>query len=132
MENCPPMPPSPHPADVVQRQLDAYNARDLEALLAIYSDDAELFEHPNTPVGRGSDYLRERFGLRFAEPNLHAELLHRITMGNTVIDHERVRRTFPEGTGTLEMTMIYQVRDGRIARSWIIPGPKILDTNQRA
>jgi hypothetical protein len=29
-------------------------------------------------------------------------------MGHTVIDHERIHRTFPEGTGTLEMIMIYE------------------------
>ena len=31
-------------AAVVQRQLDAYNARDVDALLATYADDAQTFE----------------------------------------------------------------------------------------
>ena len=35
------------PATLVQRQLDAYNARDLDAILATYADDAEQFEHPS-------------------------------------------------------------------------------------
>jgi len=32
----------------VQQQLDAYNRRDVEALLAIYADDAQMFEHPES------------------------------------------------------------------------------------
>lgn len=115
------------PEAIVQHQLDAYNARDIEALLAIYADDAQTFEHPNTLLASGHAALRERFTLRFAEPNLHALLLSRIVMGDTVIDHERITRTFPEGTGTLDMVMIYAVRDGRIQTAWSIAGAKILN-----
>ncbi len=115
---------------VVQRQLDAYNARDLEALLGVYADDAQLFEFPSTLQAHGSHQLRERFGARFKEPNLHAQLLQRIVMGRTVVDHERITRTFPEGPGTLEMTMIYEVAGGRIQRAWAIPGARSLDPAQ--
>ena len=112
------------PTAVVQRQLEAYNARDLEALLAVYADDAELYEHPATLLARGSAQLRERFAARFREPNLHATLLNRIVLGELVIDHEEVTRTFPEGPGTIELIMIYEVRSGRIARAWTHAGKK--------
>lgn len=112
------------PAAVVQRQLDAYNAKDLEALLAIYAEDARLFEHPATLLAAGTAQLRERFAARFREPNLHAQLLNRMVMGNLVVDQERVTRTFPEGAGTIELIMIYEVRDDRIARAWSIAGTK--------
>lgn len=113
---------------VVQRQLDAYNARDVEALLSVYADDAQLFEHPDTLLATGTAALRERFATRFKEPNLHATLLQRMVLGPTVVDHERIARTFPEGTGTVEMIMIYEVREGRIARAWSMLGAKTLDT----
>jgi hypothetical protein len=116
------------PEAVVQRQLDAYNARDLDTLLAIYDDGAELFEHPSKLLARGSAALRERFHARFQEPNLHARLVNRITCGSTVIDHERVTRTFPEGPGEIEVVMIYEVQGDRIVRSWTIPGAKRLFT----
>src|SRR3954466_128638 len=115
------------PEAVVQCQLDAYNARDIEALIAAYSEDAELFEHPSKLVGSGTAQLLERFTARFKEPNLHARLQKRIVMGNYVIDHEVVTRTFPEGPGTLECVMIYEVRNGRIAKAWSMAGPKALD-----
>jgi hypothetical protein len=78
-------------------------------------------------LARGSAALRERFALRFQEPNLCAALLDRIVMGSFVIDHERVARTFPEGTGKVELTMIYEVQSGRISKAWSISGPKTLD-----
>jgi hypothetical protein len=112
---------------VVQRQLDAYNARNLDALLAIYADDARMYEHPATLLAEGSTALRERFAARFQEPNLHAKLLKRMVMGNYVVDHERVTRTFPEGPGSVEMVMTYEVRDGKIIKAWAIVGAKTLD-----
>lgn len=115
------------PEAVVQRQLDAYNARDVDALMAIYADDAQMFEHPATLLAEGSTALRERFAARFHEPNLHARLLKRMVMGSCVVDHERVTRTFAEGPGSVEMVMIYEVRDGRIIKAWAIVGAKTPD-----
>lgn len=114
-------------AAVVQRQLDAYNARDLDTLLAVYAPDAEMFEHPSTLLARGTAALRERFTVRFQEPNLHATLLQRTVMEPFVVDHERVARTFPEGAGSVELVMIYEVRAGRIARAWNITGARMLN-----
>lgn len=121
-----PPPVIPDPEAVVQRQLDAYNARDLDALLAIYADDAEVYEFPSVLLARGSSALRERFHQRFQEPSLHATLLNRMVMGNRVVDFEEVRRTFPEGPGTLQLIMIYEVWDGRIAKAWTLAGAKKL------
>jgi hypothetical protein len=121
------MSPLLDPEAVVQRQLDAYNARDIEALLAIYADDAQMFEHPATLLASGSAALRERFATRFQEPNLEAVLLNRMVMGNIVVDHERVTRTFPEGPGKVELLMIYEVQNGRIMKAWSIAGAKTLD-----
>lgn len=118
------------PESVVQRQLDSFNARDLETLLAIYADDAEMFELPSKLVARGTEELRARFASRFAEPNLFAKLVHRVVAGHTVVDHEIVNRTFPEGPGTLELVMIYEVKGGRIAKAWSIPGEKRLTPKQ--
>jgi hypothetical protein len=115
------------PAAVVQRQLDAYNARDVDALVAIYADDVRQYEHPDKLVAQGSADIRARFAARFREPNLHARLLNRIVVGNLVIDHECVTRTFPEGTGTIELAAMYEVKDGRITQAWFRYGAKTLD-----
>ena len=114
------------PEAVVQRQLDAFNARDIEVLLGIYTEDAQMFEHPSTLLATGSEELRQRFAARFNEPNLHATLVKRIVAGATVIDHERVARTFPEGAGEVELVMIYEVKKDQIARAWSIAGTKTI------
>lgn len=111
---------------IVQRQLDAYNARDLEAIMATYAADARQFEHPATLLACGSSQIRDRFALRFLEPNLHARLVQRIVSGNIVIDHELVTRSFPEGTGQVELVAIYEVKNERISKAWFIPGAKTL------
>jgi hypothetical protein len=118
---------SDSPEQVVQRQLDAYNARDIDALVAAYADDAELYEHPATLLARGSAQIRARLAGRLEEPNLHARLVSRMAMGAMVIDQEVITRTFPEGPGRLEMIAIYEVRAGRIARGWFMTGAKTLD-----
>jgi len=115
------------PTAVIQCQLDAFNARDIETLLAVYADDAEMYEHPSKLVARGSAELRDCFTARFREANLHATLVHRIVAGTTVIDHENVRRTFPDGEGELQLVMIYEVKDDRIAKAWSVAGTKTLD-----
>jgi hypothetical protein len=103
-----------HPAAVVQRQLDAYNARDIDALMATYADDARQFEHPATLLAHGAAQIRERMALRFEEPDLHARLVQRVVMDTLVIDHEMVRRNLAQGVCEIELVAIYEVRDGKI------------------
>jgi hypothetical protein len=115
------------PEAVVQRQFDAYNAHDIEALMATYAENAQQFEHPAKLLASGAAQIRERLVARFKEPNLHASLLNRIAAGNLVIDHEKVTRTFPEGAGKLELVAIYEVLDGKIAKAWFSYGAKTID-----
>ncbi|MDP3857177.1 MAG: nuclear transport factor 2 family protein [Stagnimonas sp.] len=112
---------------VVQRQLEAYNARDVEALLATYAPDAEQYELHGAQLARGHAEMRPRFLARFAEPDLHARLLRRTVMGGWVIDHERIARNFPEGRGSLEMLCIYEVEAGLIRKASFALGAKTLE-----
>ena len=121
------MPTYQSPAAVIQRQLDAYNARDIETLLATYAADARQYEHPGTLLATGTDAIRTRMTQRFLEPNLHARLIQRAVMGNIVVDHELVTRTFPEGPGTVEMVCIYEVREGMIRTASVQVSNKRLD-----
>lgn len=117
---------APSPAQVVQAQLDAYNARDIEALLATYAVDAEQFTLHGERLAAGHAELRERFTLRFGEPDLHARLVSRVVVGNVVTDAEIVTRNFPEGLGTIDMLCIYEVRDGCIQKASFVLGNRTL------
>jgi hypothetical protein len=112
---------------IIQRQLEAYNARDLDAWLATYAPHARQYLFPATLLAEGIDEIRARSTARFQEPNLHARLLRRTVIGDVVIDHERVTRTFGEGTGTLEMMATYRVANGAIQEASFFFGPKQLD-----
>ncbi|MBV6498928.1 MAG: hypothetical protein CJBNEKGG_01158 [Prosthecobacter sp.] len=119
------------PEAVVQRQLDAYNARDVDALMAAYAEDLQQFEHPDILLCSGAAQLRERMTARLSDPHLYARLIHRAAIGNVVIDHEEVNRMFPEGTGKIELVAIYEVREGRIVSARFISGQKTLDSEAR-
>ena len=115
----------PSPEAIVQTQLDAYNARNIDAFLATYSDEAELFGFPAASQTKGKEEMRKRYTLRFSDTILHAVIVKRIVMGNTVIDHERVQVTLPEGPGISEAIAIYEVRDGKIVKVTFIAGKKM-------
>jgi hypothetical protein len=121
--------PSPDPAAIVQRQLDAYNARDIEAFMAAWADDAQLFDHPDVPVADGAAEIRDRHIVRFKEPNLFGKLVNRMAVGDMVVDQEVVTRTFPTGPGRVDVIAIYHVVGGKIARAWYKRGEPILDGN---
>lgn len=120
------MPNHTSPEVVVQRQLDAYNARNIDAWLATYALDARQFEHPARLVATGHAEMRARTAVRFSEPDLHAKLIRRCVMGNVVIDHEDVTRTFAEGPGNVEIVCIYVVENGLIQTASFVFGPPVL------
>ena len=107
------------PEDVVQRQLEAYNARDLARFLAEYSEDIEVFRLPAaTPAIVGRKAFAEFYATqRFNHTGLHAELRGRMAFGNKVIDHERISGVRDQ---PFDIAVAYEVRDGRIFRTWAI------------
>jgi hypothetical protein len=112
------------PESLIQRQLEAYNKRDLDALMATYAPDAQQFDYPSKLLASGAEQIRSRFAERFREPNLHAHLNHRIVLGATVLDHETITRSFPEGAGEIDIVAIYEVGGGKITRATFVFGEK--------
>ena len=78
----------------VQKQLEAYNARDIDAFMLWWADDCQYYAFPATLLAGSAAEIRERHIERFKEPDLHGKLLTRIVVGNVVIDHGVV---IPEG-----------------------------------
>jgi hypothetical protein len=104
------------PAEIAQAQLDAYNAQDLDAHCAWFTDDVVVATPEGDVLRQGIAAYRDFYGQLFAQyPNNRAEALYRMVIGNTVIDHERVNRG--AGDGPFEVAAIYTLRDGKIARA---------------
>ncbi|UFN50555.1 nuclear transport factor 2 family protein [Roseomonas sp. OT10] len=116
------MPTESDPTLPVQRQLDAYNARDIEAFMACWAEDCAYYGFPGQLLAQGAAAVRARHVERFREPDLHGRLLHRMAVGNLVTDHEVVTRNLPGGRAEVGVIALYEVIDGRIARAWFRMG----------
>jgi len=107
------------PAALAQQQLNAYNAQDIEAFLAPYSDSVKVFNFPDQLQYTGIDNMRNGYANFFKEtPNLHCEVTERIVLGNTVIDREIVTG-FSDGW-VLEAIAIYKIWDNKIQEIYFI------------
>jgi hypothetical protein len=108
------------PVEVVQGQVEAYNDRDLDRFLGFYSDAITVYRMPATePTLAGKSRFAEFYATqRFNRPELHAEILQRIVLGNKVIDHERI--TGVQDT-PMEIAAVYEVAGDRIERVWFFP-----------
>jgi len=101
------------PEALAQRQLDAYNARDLEAFCAPYSDDIQIVGLDGKEQARGKEAFKDRYRDRFQKlPQLHCQLVKRMVVGNYVLDEEAVTGT---GGDPVHAVVIYEVKNGKIA-----------------
>lgn len=114
-------------AHPVRMQLEAYNRKDIDDFLRWWAPDCVVYAFPDTVLASGVEELRARHVERFKEPHLFGRLLSRIVVGDLVVDHESVERSFPQGRGSVEVVAIYEVRGGQIAKAWFKMGAPVLD-----
>lgn len=111
---------------LVQRQLDAYNDKNIDGWLNTYAKDAKQFNLHGECFATGHEEMRKRIAVRFEEPDLNARLLNRMVMDNIVVDHEVITRNFPEGKGEIEMLCVYEIENGLIkTASFSVGQPKV-------
>lgn len=106
-----------NPEAVVQRQLEAYNARNLERFLAEYSNSIRVYRPPAIdPVMSGKEAFGQFYATqRFNHSGLQAELVNRIRLGNKVIDHERISGVREQ---SFDVAIVYEVIDDLIQNTW--------------
>jgi hypothetical protein len=109
------------PAMAVERQLEAINAHDLEGVLALFSEDAEVSDLPvGAPALKGKSGLRERYvGLFKGNPELHVSAAAQLVSGAFVVQRERLKG-LAGSKGPVEVVMVYQVKSSRIVRMWAL------------
>lgn len=118
------------PLEVVQAQLDAYNARDIDAFARTFSSDVIVFDldgQSATSAGvrfEGAAALRERYGAQFtAHPKQRSTVVNRSVVGAYVFDLEHI--TGVEGREPYLLMAVYRVARGseglRIDRAWFTP-----------
>jgi uncharacterized protein (TIGR02246 family) len=101
--------------DIAQKQLDAYNAQDLDKYVSFFAEDCVVSGLNGTPTETSRDAIKARYAKAFETfPQNKAELKSRIAVGNTVVDHELVIRR--PGGEQFEIIAIYSFKDGLISR----------------
>lgn len=109
------------PEQVVQKQLDTYNARNLEAFMSVMSDDVTLvnFKDQKT-LASGHQQVKDIYANLFEKsPNLHSQVLNRMVLGHQVIDHERITGRMGSKE-TIELIVIYEVKNEKITKITIL------------
>jgi uncharacterized protein (TIGR02246 family) len=70
--------------DVVDAQIEAYRAKDVERFLSHYADDASVVLFDGTPMFADKQAIREQYGRLFAgSPDLHLTVASRMTAGTS-------------------------------------------------
>lgn len=107
------------PEVLVQQQVNAYNAKNIEAFLEPYADDIEIYTFPNTLVSKGKEGMRKTYEKLFKNaPDLHCEIKQRIINLNSVIDKESVSGMRPGQK--VEATAIYEIKDHKISKVYFL------------
>ena len=105
------------PINTVQLQIEAYNRRDLEAFVALFAADAEVFDlGASAPTLSGVEQIRRRYEEVFrASPDLHSEVLNRTALQRVVVDLERItgRNGSPDA---ILILAVYEVEEGLIQK----------------
>ena len=101
------------PEMLVQQQLNAYNAHDLEAFLAPYAEDVELYQFPDKLEMKGKTEMRKNYQFVTQVPGLYCRLANRIVQGNVVIDQEEVTGF---GDKPLNAVAMYVIENGKIQK----------------
>lgn len=106
---------APTPVVLVQEQVNAYNARNIEAFLAPYTDSIAIYDQTSGKLlMQGKEQMRKRYaGIFEKATELHCQVVNRIVMGNTVIDHERITGM---GEKPIEAVAVYTIANGKIVK----------------
>ncbi|NRD19716.1 nuclear transport factor 2 family protein [Winogradskyella eckloniae] len=98
---------------IVQRNLDAYNSRDIDGFMKDYAENIKLYNYPNTLRSEGKEAMQKSYKTWFENvPDLRAFVKKRIVIGNKVIDEEQVT-----ANGKIfNAVAIYEVENGLITK----------------
>ncbi|MCA9526703.1 MAG: nuclear transport factor 2 family protein [Myxococcales bacterium] len=103
-----------------QRQLDAYNAHDINTFAACYHPDVRVFDLPTGALRmQGRAALHAAYGQMFAAwPAVHAALVSRAVVGRYAYDEEVVTG---RGDTPVHAMATYEVDDeGLITQVWFV------------
>lgn len=109
------------PEEVVQKQLETYNNRDIDGFMSVIDKDITMHNFATGDVTlKGFDACKKVYEALFeASPKLHSRILKRTAFDNKVIDHEHI--TGRKGSDTpIELVLIYEVNHEKITKITVL------------
>lgn len=109
------------PEQVVQKNLDYYNARNINGFMSLFSADIKFYNFGDDKITiSGLDECRRTYQELFdSSPELHSTITQRIVFDNKVIDHEYI--TGRKGSkDAVKLVLIYEVKNDLIYKVTVI------------
>ena len=109
------------PEQVVQKQLEAYNLRDINGFMSLIAKNVTFYNFSDGNITMsGASACKEFYSNLFeASPNLHSTVLQRTIFGNKIIDYERI--TGRNGNKDIvELILIYEVENEKIIKVTVL------------
>lgn len=109
------------PEQVVQANLDAYNANDIDGFMSYFSSEITMHNfETGEQTAAGHKAVRAIYQPYFeASPDLHSTILQRTVFGNRVIDHESISGRYGSDE-VLELVLIYEVQQEKITKVTVL------------
>lgn len=109
----------PNPEEVVQRQVEAYDARDVERFADCYAEDARVLGPDGNVMLNGKAAIRQLYAKLFEQsPELQVQIVARMVVGDFVIDEEQGSGLVIEGMPPqVHAAVVYRVADGKITQA---------------
>lgn len=103
-------------SDLIDAEVAAYRARDVERFLTYFSADTRIMDASGRTLMEGAEALRDSDRPLFASsPDLGVTIVARIAVGQFVIDHERIEgMVSPSRPPSFEAVCINRIEDGHI------------------
>ncbi|WP_062054774.1 nuclear transport factor 2 family protein [Sediminicola sp. YIK13] len=100
------------PEEAVQKQIAAFNKKDLDAFLNTFSDDAKVYGYGGLLLYQGKQKIKQEFATFFdSAPDLNYSIKKKVVMDNKV-HHEAL---ITANNKTLVKTYYYTVANGKIS-----------------
>jgi hypothetical protein len=102
--------------ELIDAELDAYRARDLNRFLAFFAQDVAVTDFEGSVLMHGVEGMRANYGPLFANsPDLTVAIKSRIETGPFVIDLEHVVGfNNPPYPHAFDAGCVYRIADGKI------------------
>ncbi|GIL75608.1 hypothetical protein Vretimale_15133 [Volvox reticuliferus] len=111
-------------AAIVQKQLELYNARQVDSFMELFTDDVVVLDGiTGAIIASSKEELRPRYIERFKSP-VHCELLGRLVLGNVVVDREIITGLPNEGVADCMATYVCDIAADKIKRITFVWQPR--------